>query len=122
MSSAVQEYLKSLNFMTRTIVLETETVEKEHRERWINLDQSRREELVNEHFIPSEVRVQYTSGFVGGWQRMPRGTSVDNRPLHLSQPTGEEEWKSLLVEGHCSDPSRDPSRSEELVVSVKPLT
>eukprot|EP00731_Ephydatia_muelleri_P036456 Em0258g11a len=112
-SSAVQEYLKSLNFMTRTIVLETETVEKEHRERWTNLDQSRREELVNEHFIPSEVRVQYTSGFVGGWQRMPRGTSVDNRPLHLSQPTGEEEWKSLLVEGHCSD----PSRSEELVAN-----
>lgn len=105
-SSAVQEYLKSLNFMTRTIVLETETVEKEHRERWTHLDQSKREELVNEHFIPSEVRVQYTSGFVGGWQRMPRGTDVDNRPLHLSQPTGEEEWKSLLVEGHCSDPNR----------------
>ena len=114
-SSAVQEYLKSLNFMTRTIVLETETVEKNHRERWTSLDQTKREELVNEHFIPSGVRVQYTSGFVGGWQRMPRGNSVDNRPLHLSQPTGEEEWKSLLIEGHCDD----PSRCEKLVVSFK---
>ena len=60
-NSALQDYLKSLNSMTRSIVLETETVEKEHKYNWTTLDEARKEDLVNDHFMPADVRLHYDS-------------------------------------------------------------
>lgn len=61
-NSALQDYLKSLNSMTRSIVLETETVEKENKYNWKKLDVAKKEDLVNDHFVPAEVRMQYDNG------------------------------------------------------------
>jgi len=45
--------------MTRSIVLETESVEKEHDCDWKELDASKKEDIVNDHFVPTGVRLQY---------------------------------------------------------------
>ena len=45
--------------MTRSIVLETESVEKEHDCDWKKLDASKKEDIVNDHFVPTGVRMQY---------------------------------------------------------------
>ena len=55
----LQDYLKSLNSMTRSIVLETETLTHEHHRDWEDMNDARREEVVNDHFIPTGVRAQY---------------------------------------------------------------
>lgn len=55
----LQDYLKSLNSMTRSIVLETETLAHEHHRDWEGMNDARREEVVNDHFIPTGVRAQY---------------------------------------------------------------
>ena len=112
MNSAVQDYLKSLNAMTRSIVLETETVEKENKCEWTQLDVAKKEDLVNDHFMPIDVRRQYdderaasccsfASGVCphGGYsqQDLPMQCSredlvMENRPpLHLSQAGGDWE-------------------------------
>ena len=58
-NDALQDYLKSLNAMTRSIVLETESVEKEHHGDWKEMDPAKKEDLVNDHFMPTGVRLQY---------------------------------------------------------------
>lgn len=58
-NTALQDYLKSLNAMTRSIVLETETIEKENHGSWIKMDVAKKEDLVNDHFMPADVRMQY---------------------------------------------------------------
>ena len=68
-NSALQDYLKSLNSMTRSIVLETETVEKELGS-WRGLDDAGREAVVNDHFVPSQVRGQYQPSQQGYTQEM----------------------------------------------------
>lgn len=58
-NTALQGYFKSLNSMARSIVLETETVEKEHQCQWKLLNNATKEEVVNDHFIPPDIRLQY---------------------------------------------------------------
>ena len=90
--SVLHNYLKSLNSMTRSIVLETETVEEEHRKNWTSMNETKREEVVNDHFIPSGVRDQYDCR---NWRRPPPmvlKTSGDSSRLHLSQPSSWAEW------------------------------
>lgn len=58
-NSAIQDYLKSLNAMTRSIVLETETVEKENQCNWKKMDTASKEDIVNDHFMPADVRLHY---------------------------------------------------------------
>ena len=98
-SSAVQDYLKScLNSMARSIVLEKETVEHEHQSDWAVMNPAKREEVVDEHFVPSGVRAHYNRGSVGDWRRSPLMT-VDSRALHLSQPSlwEQEEYEANIV-------------------------
>lgn len=45
--------------MTRSIVLETESVEKEHHCDWKEMDPAKKENIVNDHFVPTGVRVHY---------------------------------------------------------------
>ena len=95
-SGAVQEYLKSLNAMTRSIVLETATVEKENEDRWTGLNESLKQEIMDDHFIPSGVRFNYE---VGNWRRKPSQAFISVpvvESLNLSQPTGEDEWEYMF--------------------------
>lgn len=109
-NSALQDYLKSLNSMTRSIVLETETVEKEHQCEWRQMDHAKREEVVNDHFIPADVRFHYDFDYSertpsrcsftshaswGGCRPHTPSFVMDNRPTHLSQPSDWEEWPSI---------------------------
>ena len=58
-SNAVSDYLKSLNSMTRSIVLEKECVEERHEGEWSAMDEILQEEVVDDHFMPSDVRAHY---------------------------------------------------------------
>lgn len=58
-SSAVSDYLKSLNSMTRSIVLEREFVEERHAGEWPVMDETLQEEVVDEHFMPPDVHAHY---------------------------------------------------------------
>lgn len=132
MNSAIQDYLKSLNAMTRSIVLETETVEKENQCNWKKMDSAKKDDLVNNHFMPADVRMQYEHeraasccSFRSSWsadrdsmcfsQQYPQchGPSqglqvMESRPTHLSQP---EEWEEYESSGN-----RQLSRSQKDLV------
>ena len=84
-SSAVQDYLKSLNSMTRSIVLEAETLEEEHKSEWSTMNDTTKEEVMDSHFIPTGVRAQY---YYDG-RFITDGRTCG--PLHLSQPSEWEE-------------------------------
>ena len=111
-NSALQDYLKSLNSMTRSIVMETESVEREHQCEWKQMNHAMREEVVNDHFIPADVRFHYDFDYSeraasrcsftscaswGGRCHTPNSNSffMDNGPMHLSQPNDWEEWPSI---------------------------
>ena len=106
--------------MTRSIVLETETVEKEHRCEWKKMDDAKREEVVNDHFIPADIRFHYdfdygerapsccsftSSASWGGRHHTPSLNSfaMDNGPTHLSQPSDWEQWPSANINA-CGAP------------------
>lgn len=134
-NSALQDYLKSLNSMTRSIVLETETVEKENKYNWTQLDAAKKEDLVNAHFMPADVRMQYDSeraasccSFTSALSLERGSTShqdlaihreklvVENRPLHLSQPS---EWEEVTKhKKQMSRSSRDLVYANEWSANV----
>lgn len=58
-SNTVADYLKSLNSMTRSIVLEKEFVEEKHAGEWPTMDETEQEEVVDEHFMPPNVHAHY---------------------------------------------------------------
>ena len=98
-NNAIQDYLKSLNAMTRSIVLETETVEKENHCNWKKLDTASKEDLVNDHFMPADVRMQYcyeqertasSCSFNSSWS-MCSGDLVENRPMQSSDWANERQ-------------------------------
>lgn len=60
-ASVLQEYFKSTNALARSIMLEKSTVENEHGHSWTVLSDSRRDEIVDDHFVPTDVREQYTT-------------------------------------------------------------
>lgn len=103
-SSAVQDYLKSLNAMTRSIVLEKETLEEDHAQNWSSMNVTKREEIEDEHFVPSGVRERYNAGAArqryprtapqtaARLLRAPRGDASGR--MHLSQPADWEEYEA----------------------------
>lgn len=127
-NSALQDYLKSLNAMTRSIVLETETVEKENQCNWTKLDTAKKEDLMNDHFMPAGVRMQYDYersascySFSTSWEdpsacysssyKEDSNPVMENRPLHLSQPNDWEASPSHSKQ-QLSRSSRDLDVSE----------
>ena len=132
-NSAIQDYLKSLNAMTRSIVLETETVEKENHGKWKKMDSTSKDNLVDDHFMPVDVRMQYEHeraasccSFSSGWsdrgsmcqsQQACRPAYEDRHmerdPRHLSQP---EEWEDSCRQG-ISRSHRELCYSESTVRS-----
>lgn len=100
-NNALQDYLKSLNAMTRSIVLETESVEKENHCDWTQMDAAKREEIMNEHFVPSGIRLQYererassccsftSSRSLGQFASQQDVLVEENRPTHLSQSSSK---------------------------------
>lgn len=136
-NSALQDYLKSLNSMTRSIVLETETVEKENQCNWTKLDTAKKEDLVNDHFMPAGVRMQYdyerSASFNSSWEEgsvcypssahagEDSSSEVENRPLHLSQPN---DWEASPSHHHgkhqLSRSSRDLVFSNNWSANVSP--
>lgn len=115
--------------MTRSIVLEKETVEKEHQCEWRQMDRATREEVVNDHFIPADVRFHYdfdhserassrcsfTSCASWGGQRCTpslTGFLMEGGPTHLSQPNEWDDWS-----GVCGTPLQR-RRSGEKVQSL----
>lgn len=108
--------------MTRSIVLETETVEKENKFNWTKLDVAKKEDLMNDHFMPAGVRMQYTgSDRAASCCSFSSGVSLErpsqdiavcgedlvvgNTPLHLSQP---DDWEDVPIhKKQLSRSSRD---------------
>ena len=72
-SSRVSDYLKSLNSMTRSIVLEKEYVEERHAGQWPAMDETLQEEVVDEHFMPADVHAHYGT--------LPRSRRTSNSSL-----------------------------------------
>ena len=70
-AALLQDYFKTSSALTRSIIMEKSTLEQQHRHNWSILSESKRDQLVNEYFVPSGVREQYEGGFVGGsgWRR-----------------------------------------------------
>ena len=112
-NDTLQNYLKSLNAMARTIVLETETVEKEHNCDWKKIDAARKEDIVNKHFVPCEVRQRY------GAQRASSSCSVTSPgPLHqVSSHQDNLEVENRLSRLQERQGRRTPCRSKELFYS-----
>lgn len=78
MSNTVADYLKSLNSMTRSIVLEKEFVEEKHAGEWPTMDETEQEEVVDEHFMPINVHAHY-------------GTLPRSRPASRASSHGDPE-------------------------------
>lgn len=107
-SSAVSDYLKSLNSMTRSIVLEREFVEEKHGGEWTAMDETLREEAVNEHFMPSDVRAHYD----GGVRPPPVASTAYGRGVRLSSPSqqSEREYREQQREKTLIPRNRGPVR------------
>ena len=92
-------------------------MEKEHQCEWKKMDHAKREEVVNDHFIPADIRFHYdfdyderapsccsftSSASWGGRHHTPSLNSfaMDNGPL--SQPSDWEQWPSVNVQ--CGAP------------------
>ncbi len=87
-NNVLQGYLKSLGSMARSIELEKETVKQEHLQ-WTSMDDAAKEEVVNDHFIPQDIRLQYSFDF-------PIDRSV-SRASHCSVPPS---WPSRPHSAH----------------------
>ena len=59
LSNRVSDYLKSLNSMTRSIVLEKEYVEERHAGEWQCMDETLQEDVVDDYFMPLDVHAHY---------------------------------------------------------------
>lgn len=64
-SEMLQEYFKSTSALNRSIMTEKTLVEKEHMH-WSVLSESRRDEIVDQHFVPEDVRLQYEGSLMEG--------------------------------------------------------
>lgn len=110
-TTAVSDYLKSLNSMTRSIVLEREFVEEKHGGEWTAMDEVLREEAVNEHFMPSDVRAHYGSG--PRPRPPPVTTTAYGREVRVSSPSRQSEREHREQEARENTPlprNRGPVR------------
>ena len=91
-STRVSDYLKSLNSMTRSIVLEKEYVEEKHAGEWIAMDETLQEEVVDDYFMPADVHAHYGT--------LPRtSTSSYGSPQHSRSTLDYRTPVSLSVDG-----------------------
>ena len=85
-SSLLQDYFKSANALSRSIILEKSSVEQQHSKQWTMLSDSKRDEIVDDHFVPNEVREQYEAGLIGKRAQWRGGSHQSlNRSHYLSQ-------------------------------------
>ena len=106
-SSRVSDYLKSLNSMTRSIVLEKEYVEERHAGEWPVMDETLQEEVVDDYFMPPDVHAHY-------------GTLPPSRRSSLSGSYREPRCSSSNSNSN-SDQSRLFSSTRVMPVSLQPL-
>lgn len=87
-AALLQQYFSSTGALARSILLEKASVEQEHSETWSVLSESRKDAIVDNHFVPLDVREQYEGAFVGV-RRLPRHSQ---RRLNATQvhPEGHE--------------------------------
>lgn len=79
-ASILQQYFKSTSALARSILLEKASVEEKNSEAWSALSVSRRDAIVDSHFVPMYVREQYEGGFVqGGGGRVGRIQRMSQR-------------------------------------------
>ena len=89
-SSRVSDYLKSLNSMTRSIVLEKEYVEERHGGEWPVMDETLQEDAVDDYFMPADVHAHYGTlprsrrSSISGSYREPRCNVADESRLYSS--------------------------------------
>ena len=115
-TAILQEYFKSTSALTRSIILEKNSVEKEHSQHWTVLSDSRRDQIVNEHFVPSDIRELYEGGLIegpahNGW-RPPRSVSRQSGPsIHSSQFNDDEQTDGTIPSITLSQPSSGDTNS-----------
>ena len=83
LSNRVSDYLKSLNSMTRSIVLEKEYVEERHAGEWQCMDETLQEDVVDDYFMPLDVHAHY--GTLPRSRREPRSPSAASTSSHDQQ-------------------------------------
>lgn len=83
-SSRVSDYLKSLNSMTRSIVLEKEYVEERHAGEWQRMDETLQEEVVDDYFMPPDVHAHYGT--------LPRSRRSLREPRSPSAASSEQRF------------------------------
>ena len=89
-AALLQDYFKSTNALNRSIMLEKSTVENQHGHSWTILSDSKRDEIVDEHFVPSQVRDQYDErGLTASFGRSRTLSRLGSNPMNgfLSQKT-----------------------------------
>jgi len=59
LQECVKTYFASLNSISRSIVLESEALQKVFGPDWENMNAKQQEELLNKHFVPSRVKDHY---------------------------------------------------------------
>lgn len=89
-ATILQDYFKSTNALNRSIMLEKSTVENQHGPNWPVLSDSKRDEIVDEHFVPSQVRDQYDD----------RGLSASGRSRTLHRRSSSPMSGFLTQDSH----------------------
>lgn len=95
-AAILERYFKSTGALARSILLEKASVEEEHAESWTALSDSRKDAIVDSHFVPMEVREQYEGAFVGGGgrgHRMPRSSQRRLATMQIDAEGVEYEWE-----------------------------
>lgn len=99
-SSLLQDYFKSSNALSRSIIMEKCSVEQQHSKQWTGLSDSKRDEIVDKYFVPSDVRDQYDAGLIGS-RRSGSRLSLDNH-MYSSQEDFVERYNGGMehIDGH----------------------
>lgn len=120
-SSRVSDYLKSLNSMTRSIVLEKEYVEERHGEEWPVMDETLQEDVVDDYFMPADVHAHYGTlprsrrSSISGSYREPHCNLDESRlysstrvmPVSFNSDHSIDHLLALFIENVCKTFSED---------------
>ena len=104
-SSMLQDYFKSANALSRSIILEKCSVEQQHSKQWTVLSDSKRDEIVDDHFVPNEVREQYEAGLIAARPQWRSGSRQSLDRYHYSSQEGylnDEHFGGDQIDGMVS--------------------
>ncbi len=103
-SSMLQDYFKSANAMSRSIMLEKCTVEQQHSKQWTVLSDSKRDEIVDEYFVPNVVREQYEAGLISSRPQWQSGSKQSLERFHYSSQghLDEDQYDGEQIDGIVS--------------------